>query len=139
MNYNDLKTKQQNYIQLLSQAYTGDATEDTTFKRAYLKQVANDNGIAWAPAWIVKDTARVRGRGEYVVPELAQYRASKVGATPVVVAEDVTTEENTAPVAECCVEQTAAADSGEPVRPEHIKPEVWGLMTDEEQAAAVAA
>lgn len=133
MNYNDLKTKQQNYIQLLSQAFTGDATEDTTFKRAYLKQVANDNGIAWAPAWIVKDTSRLRGRGEYLVPELAQYRASKVGATPVETVED------TAPVAECCVEQTSAVDSGEPVRPEHIKPEVWGLMTDEEQAAAVAA
>lgn len=134
MNYNDLKTKQQNYIQLLSQAYTGDATEDTTFKRAFLKNVANDNGIAWAPAWIVKDTSRVRGRGEYVVPELAQYRASKVGAVPA-----VETVEDTAPVAECCEEQTAAADSGEIVRPEHIKPEVWGLMTDEEQAAAVAA
>jgi len=127
--YNDLKPKQQAYIKLLDKAFEGTVDADTTFSRGYLKKVANDNGIAWAPAWIVKDVSRVRGRGAYVVPELASYRGVNIDRTDEPIVKEV--------VAECCEEQTQAIDAT-PQRPEHIKPEVWGLMTDEEQLAAVA-
>ena len=133
MNYNDLKAKQQNFIHLLDHAYEGDATSDTTFKRGFLKKIANDNGIAWAPAWIVKDTSRVRGRGEYLVPELADYRGQVDKAIDAEV--EAVIEEAAAPKCDEC----PTADCVDcPVRPEHISEGAWGLMSDEEQMAAVA-
>lgn len=144
MNYNDLKPKQQNFIHLLDAAYEGDATADTTFKRGFLKKIANDNGIAWAPAWIVKDTSRVRGRGEYLVPELAQYRGQVDEQIDAEIAEvDAMMDEQI----EAVIEEAAAPKCDEcptadcvdcPVRPEHISEGAWGLLTEEEQMAAVA-
>jgi hypothetical protein len=43
------------------------------FSRAYLRTVAIKNGMAWAPAWIVKDKGRVDSRGFYRVPEYADF------------------------------------------------------------------
>jgi len=72
MKYTDLKTKQQEFVQWLFD--DGNHDEDnTTFQRGYLKRIANENGMAWAPAWIVKDTNRVSKRGFYAVPELADF------------------------------------------------------------------
>ena len=129
MQYNDLKAKQQNFIHLLDHAYEGDATAETTFKRGFLKKIANDNGIAWAPAWIVKDTSRVRGRGEYLVPELADYRGQVNKAIDAEIEEAAAPKCDECPTADC-------VDC--PVRPEHISEGAWGLMSDEEQMAAVA-
>ena len=65
----NLKTKQMAFVQHLYDAgHT--TTGDIVFKRNYLKTIANTNGSAWAPAWIVKDVSRVTNRGMYAVPEL---------------------------------------------------------------------
>jgi len=72
MKYTDLKAKQQEFVQWLFD--DGNHNQDkTTFQRGYLKRIANDNGMGWAPAWIVKDTNRVSKRGFYIVPELAHF------------------------------------------------------------------
>ena len=78
MKYSELKPKQQEFVQWLFDA--GHQDEDNTmFQRGYLKGVANDNGMAWAPAWIVKDTTRVSKRGFYSVPELADFIREMAG------------------------------------------------------------
>jgi len=48
----------------------------TSFSRAFLKTVAMKNGMAWAPAWIVKNKSRNINRGYYSIPEYATYVAS---------------------------------------------------------------
>ena len=54
MKYSELKPKQQEFVQWLFDA--GHQDEDNTmFQRGYLKTVANDNGMAWAPAWLVEE------------------------------------------------------------------------------------
>jgi len=73
--YTNLKPKQQAFIHCLDESISSMTT--TEFSRKDLKQIANDHGIAWAPAWIVKDKTRVVKRGTYSVPELAAYRNSK--------------------------------------------------------------
>ena len=140
MNYNDLKTKQQNFIHLLDRAYEGDATADTTFKRGFLKKIANDNGIAWAPAWIVKDTSRVRGRGEYLVPELADYRGqADKPITPIDEIENRQRFRDSIAKTDAKCDDCPTADCVDcPVRPEHISEGAWGLLTEEEQMAATA-
>jgi len=76
----NLKPKQVAFLQHLYDA--GHNTEgDVVFKRNYLKTVANTNGIAWAPAWIVKDVSRVTDRGMYAVPELNQLIAEHTATT----------------------------------------------------------
>ena len=78
MQYSELKPKQQEFIQWLFD--DGNHDEDKTmFQRGYLKRVANDNGMAWAPAWIVKDTTRVSKRGFYSIPELADFIREMAG------------------------------------------------------------
>jgi hypothetical protein len=136
--YNDLKPKQQAYIQLLDKAFEGTVDADTTFTRGYLKKVANDNGIAWAPAWIVKDVSRVRGRGAYVVPELASYRGVNIDRTEKPVAS-VGDKPKAAPV------ETVAPEIRVPARPViqaekvyGIDKAAWGLLTDAEQADIAA-
>ena len=84
--YTNLKNKQQMFIRCMHESLKGATT--TEFSRKDLKQIANDHGIAWAPAWIVKDQKRMVKRGMYSVPELAAYR--NLAAHP----KDV--------VAECC-------------------------------------
>jgi len=78
MKYTDLKAKQQEFVQWLFDDGNHDQ-DKTTFQRGYLKRIANDNGMAWAPAWIVKDTNRVSKRGFYAVPELADFICSASG------------------------------------------------------------
>jgi hypothetical protein len=72
MTYNELKPKQQEFILWLFDDGNQDP-DNTEFKRDYLKRVANENGMAWAPAWIVKDPSRTEERGYYMVPELADF------------------------------------------------------------------
>lgn len=59
----------------------------TLFGRAFLRNIAMKNGMAWAPAWIVKDKGRVDSRGFYRVPEFAEYmkqrNAPNAAAAPV--------------------------------------------------------
>ena len=70
--YLDLNPKQQEFIQWIFD--DGNQNPDEVhFKRGELKKIANDNGMAWAPAWIVKDTSRVSKRGVYHVPELTDF------------------------------------------------------------------
>jgi hypothetical protein len=84
--YTNLKAKQQAFIRCIAESIGSMTTVE--FSRKDLKEIANDHGIAWAPAWIVKDKNRVVKRGLYSVPELAAYR--NLAAHP----KDV--------VAECC-------------------------------------
>lgn len=70
--YLDLNPKQQEFIQWIFDDGNQNP-EECHFKRGELKKIANDNGMAWAPAWIVKDTTRVSKRGIYHVPELADF------------------------------------------------------------------
>jgi hypothetical protein len=72
MTYDELKPKQQEFILWLFDDGNQDP-DNTEFKRDYLKRVANENGMAWAPAWIVKDPSRTEERGYYMVPELADF------------------------------------------------------------------
>lgn len=51
------------------------------FSRSYLRAIAFAHGMAWAPAWIVKDKSRVTTRGVYHLPELAQYIQSQKAPT----------------------------------------------------------
>ena len=76
--YLSLKPRQQLFVRYIAEWY--DAPEDEgvlevgqTYNRGVLRTIAQKAGIEWAPAWIVKDTSRVRGRGEYVVPEVHWY------------------------------------------------------------------
>ena len=69
--YTNLKNKQQMFIRCMHESLKGATT--TEFSRKDLKQIANDHGIAWAPAWIVKDQKRMAKRGIYSVPELTAY------------------------------------------------------------------
>ena len=47
--------------------------DDVVFNRSYLTTLANQHGVTWPPAWIVKDTTRCTERGYYAVPELNDY------------------------------------------------------------------
>jgi hypothetical protein len=110
--YITLKTKQQMFIrcmyQSLSLHQSLSSTTTSEFSRKDLKQIANDHGIAWAPAWIVKDQKRVTKRGMYSVPELAAY-SNVINASPqieqdlVTIVEDVPAADDMLDVvAECC-------------------------------------
>ena len=71
--YNDLKNKQQEFIRQVAQTATDEGIPvlmDSTFTRGWLRKVAKSMNIEWAPAWIVKDVSRQRGRGSYAIPEV---------------------------------------------------------------------
>ena len=72
----NLKPRQLQFIQWMDEHYPATVDADTTFSRGELRILAIKNGVKWAPAWIVKDTSRQCGRGEYRVPELAEYRGN---------------------------------------------------------------
>jgi len=76
-----LKPRQLQFTQWMDEHFPSTVDADTTFSRGELRTLAASNGVKWAPAWIVKDTSRQRGRGEYVVPELAEYRGTTLSAT----------------------------------------------------------
>ena len=81
-----LKPRQLQFIQWMDEHYPATVDADTTFTRGELRILAIKNGVKWAPAWIVKDTSRQFGRGEYRVPELAEYRGTATAA-PVITDE----------------------------------------------------
>ena len=81
-----LKPRQLQFIQWMDEHYPATVDADTTFSRGELRILAIKNGVKWAPAWIVKDTSRQCGRGEYRVPELAEYRGN--AAAPVTTDEE---------------------------------------------------
>ena len=93
--YTNLKKKQQDFIRMMHRDCEPNETE---FTRGELKKIANDNGIAWAPAWIVKDVSRCVKRGVYRVPELAAYRNYRDGLEADALESDhtVIVEENVA-------------------------------------------
>ena len=74
--YDNLKNKQQEFIRsvaFMAESEGIPVLMDSTYSRGWLRKVAKSMNIAWAPAWIVKDVSRQRGRGEYVVPEVYAY------------------------------------------------------------------
>jgi len=77
--YDNLKNNQQEFIRsvaLMADSEGIPVLMDSTYSRGWLRKVAKSMNIAWAPAWIVKDVSRQRGRGEYVVPEVYAYTKS---------------------------------------------------------------
>ena len=103
--YTNLKNKQQMFIRCMHESLKGATT--TEFSRKDLKQIANDHGIAWAPAWIVKDQKRVTKRGIYSVPELTAYcdaiNEDALESDHVTIIEDVPAADDMLDVvAECC-------------------------------------
>ena len=109
--YTNLKAKQQAFIRCIAESIGSMTTVE--FSRKDLKEIANDHGIAWAPAWIVKDQKRVIKRGMYSVPELASYRNYEyrnaitteevdVIDQSVAAANDMPPVEEKDVVAECC-------------------------------------
>ena len=70
--YNALTRTQSAFVRFLYDA--GFTTkDDVVFNRTYLTTLANQHGVTWPPAWIVKDTTRCTKRGYYAVPELNDY------------------------------------------------------------------
>lgn len=79
MTYNNLKPKQQLFIQQLYKGIFTDAGDTEVvfldaYSRSYLKMMSSRFcGMDWAPAWIVKDKSRQVGKGSYSLPELKEY------------------------------------------------------------------
>ena len=74
--YNALTRTQSAFVRFLYDA--GFTTkDDVVFNRTYLTTLANQHGVTWPPAWIVKDTTRCTKRGYYAVPELNDYIAEQ--------------------------------------------------------------
>tara|TARA_Y100001938_G_C7792631_1_gene283282 strand:+ start:182 stop:511 length:330 start_codon:yes stop_codon:yes gene_type:complete len=81
MKYNDLKPRQQEFVQSFYQGLVLEAensNEDLsvplTYTRQYLRYMSSKYcDMEWAPAWIVKDKSRAIGGGEYSLPEVVNY------------------------------------------------------------------
>jgi len=77
--YNNLKSYQQEFVRMIANAWMAGAgtavalKPDHGFNRSYLRDIAINNGMKWAPAWIVKDKNRIKNRGSYMVPEVCDY------------------------------------------------------------------
>ena len=65
----NLKRNQLEFLRWLHE----DGSTGHNFSRNYLRTIAMKHGMAWAPAWIVKDKSRIISRGLYAVPEYAEY------------------------------------------------------------------
>ena len=85
--YDDLKPKQQGYIQKFHDGLVNESQEleeefevRDAYTRSYIRYMSSKYcDMEWGPAWIVKDKSRVAtdGRiGVYLIPELQEY-ASK--------------------------------------------------------------
>jgi len=84
--YNALTRTQSAFVRFLYDA--GFTTkDDVVFNRTYLTTLANQHGVTWPPAWIVKDTTRCTKRGYYAVPELNDYIVEQA-ATAVVTTDN---------------------------------------------------
>ena len=84
----NLKKNQIKFLEWMHAELNG--AVQTSFSRAFLRSVAVKNGMAWAPAWIVKDKARNNNRGYYSVPEYATYTVSLTAPISVVTTEPAT-------------------------------------------------
>lgn len=75
--YNLLKPYQQEFVRMIanwaSASMKTTITADFGWDRSLLRDIAISNGMKWAPAWIVKDKNRKKGRGHYMVPEVCDY------------------------------------------------------------------
>lgn len=76
--YSALKPYQQEFIRMIANWWhgtpaTAGLTPPTTFDRSLLRSIALNNGMKWAPAWVVKDKSRQKSRGLYMVPEVPDY------------------------------------------------------------------
>lgn len=99
--YDNLKNKQQEFIRsvaFMAESEGIPVLMDSTYSRGWLRKVAKSMNIAWAPAWIVKDVSRQRGRGEYVVPEVYAYtKTDTSGAEEIanrILGDEITEAEN---------------------------------------------
>ena len=86
MKFDELKTKQQEYIRNL---YDGivrtfeTAGQEVQILDAYPRQrlkmmSMNYCDMKWAPAWIVKDKSRQVDKGSYAIPELKEYHQMRL-------------------------------------------------------------
>ncbi len=84
MKYDDLKPRQQEWIQKFYEGLQNEALEleeafeiRDAYTRSYIRYMScKYNDMEWGPAWIVKDKSRVvtDGRiGVYMIPELQEY------------------------------------------------------------------
>ena len=64
--YNNLKPRQRVFIDALVES----GVTRTKITRADMLGAMNALGLAWPPAWIVKEQDRRNGRGYYDVPEI---------------------------------------------------------------------
>jgi|694.fasta_scaffold80574_4 uncharacterized heparinase superfamily protein len=76
--YDNLKSYQQEFVRMIANAWLASSPAvtlkaDHGFNRSYLREIAINNGMKWAPAWIVKDKNRIKNRGTYMVPEVCDY------------------------------------------------------------------
>ena len=74
MNFNDLKSNQQDFVTFMVNEVIAGRLEanDGVFSRVTLNAIAKANGMRVAPAWITTDPARRVNRGSYRVPELVE-------------------------------------------------------------------
>jgi len=84
MKYDDLKPRQQEFIQKLYEGLLNESVEleedfqiHDEYTRTYLRYMSSKYcDMEWAPAWIVKDKSRVPTDGtigKYMIPELIEY------------------------------------------------------------------
>ena len=74
--YTPLKNYQKEFIRMVANWWINTANGAScpdSFSRDCLRTIAINNGFKWAPAWIVKDKNRKKSRGQYMVPEVADY------------------------------------------------------------------
>jgi hypothetical protein len=99
--YLSLKPRQQLFVRYIAEWYDSNGViiddPDRTYNRGVLRTIAQNHAIEWAPAWIVKDTSRNKGRGEYIVPEVYWYMSMAIeeeeAADRILSDNDVTTDE----------------------------------------------
>lgn len=85
MKYDDLKPRQQDWIQKFYHGLQNEAQElkhtfriDDAYTRSYIRYMSSKYcDMEWGPAWIVKDKSRSapgpNGGGVYMIPELQEY------------------------------------------------------------------
>ena len=71
--------------QVFVEALVDSGVTRTKITRGDMRDAMNALGLAWPPAWIVKEHDRRAGRGYYDVPEIADVIASRTPAEDTVV------------------------------------------------------
>ena len=72
--YNNLKPRQRVFIDALVES----GVTRTKITRADMLGAMNALGLAWPPAWIVKEQARRNRRGYYDLPEIGDVNAEAI-------------------------------------------------------------